>query len=212
MTRRRWFLAGVFLSAVIIAFILRDVVGQLVVVPIVYIWWLLHMYYSALPQFILWVILVVVVVFSAISSLVPEIRYKAVFQPAPKPVQGQIEVLVGWLNKSQRGGIYYKWLVANRLGKNAREILAQRDGQPISKKFGQLNGRGWNPPQNIRDYLESGLNGSFADFPRSRFSLNKQTSKPTPLDADPRQVIEYLENEMETERDERPEGSPIKHS
>ena len=105
--------------------------------------------------------------------------------------------MVEWLEKSQRGGSYYKWLVANRLGKTAREILAQRDGQPISRKFGRLNGRDWNPPRKIDDYLDNGLNGSFADYPRPRFW---EKAKPTPLDADPKQVIEYLENEMKTSR------------
>jgi hypothetical protein len=85
-------------------------------------------------------------------------------------------------------------LVANRLGKTAREILSQREGQPISRKFRRLEGRDWNPPQTIHDYLESGLNGSFADFPRPR--LPWQTPNPTPLDADPKQVVEYLENQM----------------
>jgi hypothetical protein len=196
MNRRQLLLAGVLIFALILAFLLRDIVGQLVVVPIVYIWWLLHLYYSTLPQFILWAILLVFVIFSAISSLIPEIRYRTYFKPAPKPAMGQIEILMEWLNKSQQGGIYYKWLIANRLGKNAREILAQRDGLTVNKKFGRLDGRGWNPPQKIRDYLESGLNGSFADFPRPRWPW--QTPAPTPLDIHPRQVIEYLEYEMNT--------------
>ena len=196
MTRRSLLIAGVFLSVLMMAFILRDVVEQLIIVPLAYLWWLLHLYYSMIPQILLWVILAAIVVFSAVASLIPEARYRTAFKVAPKPEQGQIEILVNWLNKSQRGGSYYKWLVANRLGKNAREILAQRDGHAVSKKFGRLDGRGWNPPQKIRDYLETGLNGSFADFPRPR--LPWQTPKPTPLDSDPKQVIEYLENEMET--------------
>ncbi len=201
MTRRRVILASAVLVAMMLAFMLRDVVEQLVIVPIIYIWWLLRLYYSALPQFILWAILVVVVLFSAISSLIPEVRYRIAFKAAPKPSQGQIETLVGWLNKSQRGGIYYKWLIANRLGKNAREILAQRDGHAINKKFGRLDGRGWNPPQKIRDYLETGLNGSFADFPRPSWLRGWEARKPTPLDVDPGQVIDYLENELETSHD-----------
>lgn len=198
MTRRRVVLAGLFLSAILLAFILRDVVRQLIVVPLAYLWWLLRLYYSMIPQYVLWGILVVVVVYSAMKSLLPEINYRRAFPSDSKPVQGQIELLVEWLNKSQRGGSYYKWLVANRLGKDVREVLAQRDGHAVSKKFGRLEGRGWNPPQKIRDYLETGLNGSFADYPRPR--LPWQTPKPTPLDADPRQIVEYLENEMETSR------------
>jgi len=197
VTRRRLLLAGVVLSALILAFFLRDVVGQLLIVPLVYLWWLLGFYYSILPQFVLWLLLVAAVIFSALAALTPRFSNRMVFKPEMKPSQGQIEGMVEWLEKSQRGGSYYKWLVANRLGKVAREILAQRDGQPISKKFGRLNGRGWNPPQKIDDYLESGLNGSFAEFPRLRFW---EKSKPTPLDADPSQVIEYLEDEMKTSR------------
>ena len=153
-----------------------------------------------------WVILVVVVVISAVKNLTPEIIYRTNFKPAPKPVKGQIELLVEWLDKSQRGGSYYKWLIANRLGKTAREILAQRDGQAVSKKFGRLDGRGWNPSQKIRDYLETGLNGSFADFPHRRWWLRGRTPKPTPLDVDPQQVIDYLENEMETSHDGNRKG------
>ncbi len=201
MTRRQLLLAGVFLFALILAFLLRDVVERAIIVPLVYLWWLLGLYYSILPQFVLWLLLVVAAVFSAVTTLAPRFINRGVFVPEPKPAKGQIEILVGWLKKSQRGGSYYKWLVANRLGKTAREILAQREGQPISKKFGRLNGRGWNPPQKIDDYLESGLNGSFADFPRPRFW---QTPKTTPLDADPNHVIEYLENEMKATSKNRP--------
>lgn len=198
MTRRRLLLAGAFLSVLILAFVLRDVVERAVIVPLVYLWWLLGLYYSIFPQFFLWMVLVAVAIYSAVTALTPRFSDRGVFKPEPKPAQGQIEILIGWLKKSQRGGSYYKWLVANRLGKTAREILAQRHGQPISKKFGRLEGHDWNPPQEIRDYLESGLNGSFADFPRPRWPW--QTPKPTPLDADPKQVIEYLEDEMKTSR------------
>jgi hypothetical protein len=204
MTRRRVVVAGVFLSAILLAFILRDMVVQLIIVPLAYLWWLLRLYYSMIPQYILWGLLVVVAIYSAMTSLMPEISYRRSILSDSKLPQGQIELLVEWLNKSQRGGSYYKWLVANRFGKNAREILAQRDGSAVSKKFGRLEGRGWNPSQIIRDYLETGLNGSFADFPRP--SLPWITPAPTPLDADPMQVIDYLENEMETSHDGNRKG------
>jgi len=194
---RRLFLSGVFLSALILAFLLRDMVERVIIVPLIYLWWLLGLYYSIFPQFFLWMLLVAIAAYSAVTALTPRFSNRGRFKPKPKPAQGRIESLVEWLKKSQRGGSYYKWLVANRLGKTAREILAQREGQPISKKFGRLEGHDWKPSQEIRDYLESGLNGSFADFPRPRFW---ESPKPTPLDADPKQVIEYLEDEMKTSR------------
>jgi hypothetical protein len=197
VTRRRLILAAIFFSALVLAFLLRDLVERLIILPLVYVWWLLGVYYSVLPQPILWILLVVVVALSAITALMPRFANRELFQPSIKPPKGQIEGMVDWLEKSQRGGSYYKWLVANRLGKVAREILAQREGQPINRKFGRLSAHDWNPPQKMDDYLENGLNGSFADYPRPRFWQN---SKPTPLDADPMQVIEYLEDEMKTSR------------
>jgi hypothetical protein len=193
MTRRGWLLTAIFFSALVLAFLLRDLVERLIIVPLVYIWWLLGVYYSILPQYVLWIALVVIAVYSAITVLMPRFNSRGMFTPVQKSSKGQIEGMVEWMEKSRRGGSYYKWLVANRLGKAAREILAQREGQPLSKKFGPLHGRDWNPPQKIDDYLESGLNGSFADYPRPHFW---EKLKPTPLDADPMQVVEYLEREM----------------
>jgi len=194
MTRRRLILAGMFLSALVIAFFLRDVVERAVILPLAYLWWLLGVYYSILPQFILWILLVALVVISAMTTLTPKFETRKRFQPPLLPPKGHIKETVEWLEKS-RGGNYYKWLVSNRLGRIAREILSQREGRTTGKIFGHLEGRDWNPPRNVDDYLESGLNKSFADYPRPRFW---QTPKPTPLDADPKQVIEYLEDEMKT--------------
>jgi len=54
--------------------------------------------------------------------------------------------------------------------------------------------------------LNSRPHGSFAEFPRPRWWLLGQTPKPTPLDVDPQQVIDYLENEMETSHDGNRKG------
>ena len=197
MTRRQLILVGILFSALILAFVLRDVVERVVIMPLTYLWWILSVYYSILPQFVLWLLLVAVAVISAMNALTPRFGVRKAFKPPPKPAQGQVVEMFHWLEKSRHGGSYYKWLVANRLGRIAREILAQREGQPISRRFGRLQGRDWRPSQKIDDYLDIGLNGSFADFPRPRF---RETPKPTPLDADPKQVIEYLEDEMKTSR------------
>ena len=195
MNYRSLILAAMFVLIVFLAFILSDVVEATIIVPLAYLWWLLKLYYAALPQFIFWIILVVAVLYSAITNLIPEIRARKTEALKSKPAEGHIEILAEWIKKSRRG-TYHKWLIANRLGKDAREILAQRDGNPVSKKFGMLTGRDWNPPHEIESYLESGLNGSFADFPRPRWSL-RENPQPTPLDVDARQVMDYLENEME---------------
>lgn len=201
---RRMIVLGAFLALLVLAYFLRDVVSKLIILPLFYLWWVIRLYYSMFPQFVVWAILVAFVLYFSVKSLIPEARPRPVGRIPLKPAEGQIKSLVSWLNKTHSGGSYYKWLVANRLGKTAREILSQRGEYDLSKKFEPLNGRDWKPSQEVRDYLDAGLGSSFADFPQSRWFWVKP--KPTPLDLDPVQVIEYLEEEMEIRHDRDRKG------
>lgn len=194
MNRKRWIIiGGTLVIAAIAAYVFRGVIERTIILPLLYLWWLLGLFYRTLPQFILWFILVIVVFFSAITTLMPEPEFRRARRDKRKLTAGQVEDLAVWINKTKHGN-YYKWLIANRLGKLARELLAQRDGRPVSKTFGRLNGRDWNPPKDVDAYLESGLNGSFADYPQPRW----MRPQPTPLDIPVKDVVEYLETEMET--------------
>ncbi len=195
MTRRQLSIAGIFLLIVILAFALRDVVVALIIIPAAFLWWLFKLYYAAIPQVIFWALLAALAAYSAITTVIPSIRIRAKTKTEIRIAQGRIEILADWLKKSKRGGTYYKWLIANRLGKNAREILAQREGNPASKKFSALTGRGWNPPPEIDEYLNTGLNGSFTNALRPRWFW--QSPPTTPLDIEAQQVMDYLEDEME---------------
>lgn len=198
ISRRRLIVLVVIAFA--ISFLLRDAIQEMVILPLAYLWWLFKLYYRAVPQLILWVLLVLVV-FVSMFRLVP---IKNIFRRTrkieQKSVIGPIESLAHWIKKSP-GGIYYKWLIANRLGKLARELLDQREGR-VRKNFIRLSGKNWNPTDEVDIYLETGLNGSFADFPQPQW----WRKKPTRLDINPQQVIDYLENEMETSHDRNRKG------
>jgi len=109
-------------------------------------------------------------------------------------VSGQIESLADWLHNTKRG-MYFKWLVANRLGKLAFQILLQREhGKPRSV-FAPLKGDGWEPSVEVQEYLERGLHGSFADYPngnRKYFAPPEKSS----LDHDVVEVVEFLESKV----------------
>ena len=194
MIPRRWLIV-IVVTAFAISFLLRDAIQELVILPLAYLWWLVKLYYRAVPQIVLWVLLVLVVFVSMIRLVSIKNLFRRKQKIEQKPVAGPIENIALWIKKSP-GGIYYKWLVANRLGKVARELLDQREGR-VRKGFARLSGKDWNPPYDVDAYLETGLNGSFADFPQSHW----WKIKPTRLDVNPQQVIDYLENEMETSHD-----------
>lgn len=199
--RRRWLIILASIGVIIVSFFLRDIILNTVILPLAYIWWLLTLYYRAVPQLIVWGLLIVVVFISALRNISPKNPFRRNEKKNQKLTKGPVEEFSQMLNKAP-GGIYYKWLIANRLGNVARELLDQREGRR-SRGFSRLSGRDWQPPDDVNAYLESGLNGSFADFPQSNWWTKPEW---TPLDVEAKQVIEYLEYEMETSHDRHRKG------
>jgi hypothetical protein len=194
---RRWILIlGLLVSAALLAFPLREAVYQLVVVPLAYLFWLLGLLYLALPQALWWTGVILLVLFLLGKSLLMEM--KSVRRPLiiAQRAQGKVENLAASIKKTDRG-IYFKWLVANRLGKLAHQILEQRENGKPRSIFSPLAGEGWNPDEGLRQYLEIGLHGSFADFPNSG---NRYFARPlkTSLDHSVAEVIEFLESQIES--------------
>lgn len=177
------------------AFALRGAIHAFVIVPLAYLWWVINLYYHWVPQAVIWALLVFAVLYIIVRGLLLEIpvrKFIRVERPKPK---GAVEALSELVRKGEKG-IYHKWLVANRLGKAARELINQREGRSGIRRLHLLKSRDWNPPQDVGEYLESGLNGSFADYPRAGWMRPKHT----PLDMNPGKALDYLEAEMENSR------------
>jgi hypothetical protein len=193
--RRRFLVLGVIVGAALLAFPLRATVHQLIVVPLAYLFWLLDLLYLSLPQVLWWTGVILLVLFVLGNSLLVDIKSVRMPLPIPRRERGKVESLAASIHKSSRG-IYFKWLVANRLGKLAYQILEQRErGKPRSI-FAPLVGEDWQPDEGLRRYLEKGLHGSFADFPNSG---NRYFSSPpkTLLDHDVADAIEFLELQIQ---------------
>ncbi len=191
MRGRPWpLVAGMVIVSLGIAFALRGVIYQTVIVPLAYAWWVIGLYYSSVPQAILWTILLALLLLSVLWSLVPELHLPGGRDTPRSLPEGQVEALAVWLRKS-RDGNYFKWQLANRLGRIARSLGEDSSG----------GGRVHAPDEAVERYLDAGLNYSFVDFPsrRNRF----QSAPRTPLDADPKKVAEYLESQMEKTSDRR---------
>jgi hypothetical protein len=199
--KRRWYIVLAAIGIVIASFFLRNIILNTVILPLAYIWWILTLYYRAVPQLIVWGLFIVVVFISALRNISLKRSFLHTEKKRPEPIRGPVEKFSRMLNKAS-SGIYYKWLIANRLGNVARELLDQREGRH-ARGLSALTGRDWQPPGHVSEYLESGLNGSFADFPQSNWWTRPES---TPLDVEAKQVIEYLEYEMETSHDRHRKG------
>jgi hypothetical protein len=142
---------------------------------------------------VVWILLLVVIAFMLLGSLTGDRKRVPNEEPKVKPELGQVEGLAEGLIKMRRG-TYYRWKVANRLGRLARDFLIQRGDRANTRDLSPLTGRDWHPTQPVDAYLETGLHGSFADFPNQPWRF--QPPEPTPLDIDVEEVVEFLESQI----------------
>jgi hypothetical protein len=194
MMRRAVILAGILVLAVLLAFPLRLAVYEAVVVPIAYILWALGLFYHALPQFVWWLLVAVFILYLFGRSVFSNIRLSRRQTQVIPPPRGQVEFLAESIRKSEKG-IYNKWLVANRLGRLAYQILVQRDSGRTRTLFEPLDGPDWNASPDLTRYLHAGLQGSFADYPNQSNPFTPPEK--TPLDQDVRDVVEFLETKID---------------
>jgi hypothetical protein len=93
------------------------------------------------------------------------------------------------------GGVYFKWLIANRLGKLAYQILLHRESGRPRSVFAPLLGSDWEPSKGLQTYLEIGLHGSFSDYPTPKHWMGPPPK--TPLDYEIGDAVAFLESQVE---------------
>ena len=193
-TRRLLILFGAVVIAGLLAFPLRGMIYATIVIPASFIAWNLNLLYRSYSQGIWWLVVVFVVTFMILFSLLPRSISSRRFEEKRKPRLGQVEGLGMNLHRAEQG-IYFKWVVANRLGKLAYNILRHRESGRPRSVFEPLLGADWEPSKELQNYLETGLHGSFADFPNvSRFTRVPQK---TPLDLNVAEAVDFLESQVE---------------
>jgi hypothetical protein len=190
--RRLLILSGVLIIAGILAFPLRETVYEMVVVPVAFIAWRLNLLYHSFSQAIWWAIIVLVVLVMLGLSLVPRARFRYGAWTKVAPPVGQVEALAARLRKVNQGA-YFKWLIANRLGKLAYQVLLHHENGRPRSVFAPLRGVDWEPSPELQTYLETGLHGSFVNLPH----VNGPRGPSTPLDFDITEVVEFLEAQLE---------------
>jgi len=190
MRNRSLIVGAALLFTSALAYLLQDVVRITVIMPGAYLIWVAGVYYRSVPQFLTWAVALSIIFFLLVDSLLPD-ELSTRVRPIPhKPIQGTLEKLAGWIIKAP-GGVYYKWLIANRLGRIAREQLEQNQIRVIKRTLISVDPGAGLLGDPVREYLEAGLYGSFADHPRSRLPwINPARSH---LDMDPTEVMDHLE-------------------
>ncbi len=185
MSRLRWLLLlGMGMLSALLAYFLRDVAYAVVIVPLAYVFFVAKYYYAAIPQLVLWSVLLALLFLAVLWNLIPDVQPVRRKDTERQRPEGQVEALALWIAKSRKGN-YFKWQLANRLGRIARRLAEGSGGATSLPSGGEA----------VDKYLDAGLNYSFVDFPsaHSRFERPPRT----PLDLDPKAAADYLESQME---------------
>ena len=183
-------LAGLGLAAVL-AFLLRDLAREYLLLPLTRLFWLVRGYYGSLPQssYYIWVVAIVGLIglFSfRLSDFGDFTRGEG-----RNRIHGEVEQISFWFDRT-RHSTYSRWHVARTLAELAMDMIGKRVG--ADRRGQNLEGPGWNPPPEIQDYLQSALRMSPANFAKHIPSADASG-----LNHDPEPVVSYLERFMENE-------------
>jgi energy-coupling factor transporter transmembrane protein EcfT len=193
-SRHYLLILGGLIIVVILAFYLQDVVRQAVVTPISYLWWLLKLAYPAIPQLLLWILLLAVLFLAVVTNLVNWFTPGKKFEERAKPAKGNVEILAGWIINTREGN-YYKWLIANRLGKLWVEMSGRLENRGRVAGLERQSASGRQAPETVKRYLQAGMEESFVDYPLPRPAFIRKQA--TPFDLDVEEAVDFLESQME---------------
>ena len=111
---RLWLLIAAVLSAAALAYLGRDVVHDLVVVPVAYLLWQLSGLMAGVAQLVQWGILVVVMALVMAWQLVPRLAPRGHRVVGRTPREGPVHATAVSLWRG-RSSNYFRWQLAHRL-------------------------------------------------------------------------------------------------
>ena len=199
MKKRLLPIALILLIAILFAPLCSNFVRDVVVIPFLYIFWILRFLLTAIPQatfwpcFVLVLFLIMVVSFVQRSHPPQRIRESATKEPQ------RVEEWAKLLEKAKKDD-YFKWRLAQQMQKLMLESMAHQKGLSFNETRAQLRQGMLDMPPDIGAYFQASLQSLGNLSPGSRFSFTKKTA--SPLDIDPAVVVAYLEELNPTGSDE----------
>jgi hypothetical protein len=178
----------------LLALAISGMVRELVVIPLLYLLWLAGVLVDSLPQALLWIGFLATAVFVAWKSLsVPRARPPLRQIPSPSRAPAMI-----WTSLFQRAADdrYVRWLLAQRLGQLALELLSSQDQSAARGLWYYLRDETTEMPPSVRAYLQAGTQ-IYLPAPGRWWRWwpwgTRAEPQRDPLDLDPAEVVQYLE-------------------
>lgn len=206
---RRRVLAILLLVLVALALmsLVRGLASQVLVAPLLYLLWLLHVLLDGIPQLFFWflaVFLFIRIVYPSLFTGRPTLYPPEVVEGSPP--EGRAAV---WQRRLQlaRAGHYSKWGMARNMALLAIDIFAYQDRITLGEVRARWQHGDYQLPPEAAAYLQLGMAGQPPSSPpwwvalRTWWSARGQRAAPPVFDVDLERLLTFLENEMEVVHD-----------
>ena len=218
------FAAALIILSSVMIFWGHDVIREVIVLPLSYIFWVLGIIVRVTPQIFFWIVLLLIAIQIAWRALVVTRKAPRKAGPylddVPSPTSGGRAAY--WdkrvsLMRTARSG-YYANTFHSALSRLALDTLSYRYRQPVRVIENQLKANTLNVPPEVRDYLlsheerqEGTYRGFFGELWQNLvdFALDSwarittgQKARPAPVDPQVAFILNYLEEELEVSHDD----------
>jgi hypothetical protein len=201
----RFALVGLILLLLgLLALIVSGALREVIVIPLLALLWLVRLAYESIPQVVLWFGFLAIAVLAAWKSLATppaELPTLRVVPAVPTPV-------ASWAGMFQRAANdrYARWLLAQRLGQFALELLASQDQEQTRGVWHYLQDESRDIPPAVRAFLQAGTR-MYQPLPaiwRRWWPWGARVeARADPLDLDLTEVVRFLDEHLSGATGER---------
>lgn len=208
MRRRLLLIALAALLVALAAPAIDEFVGQVIVIPLLYIAWFAYALISSLPQALLWGGFVLVALLIAWRSLRKQ-RFVAEERLEEGHTPGRLERWVRLIRFADQERVgqkgYAAWRLANRLSSLALEVLAEQERRSAQELRQQLARAALDIPPEVRAYLQAGIDRHDPSWSLRRRgwpfpAWRRSRAARAPLDLDPERVVRLIETWLARDR------------
>jgi len=195
MTHRLFPLAVALTITIILIFLVQDFVREVIVAPLLYIFWISTLVVRSLPQAIFWIIFVLIGLVLALGSLGSGRTKRTGAMRAAPTSMGPVASWYRLIGRSQKQE-FARWRLARELSQLYWSMLAPEDSYKSGFSLRSLERLDPNLPPQVAEYLVAGHQPHQPGVGRWRTAISK--GQAAALDIDTNQVVEHLEALLES--------------
>jgi hypothetical protein len=197
MSKRLALLSLILLLVALLALLLSGLVRELLVIPLLYLLFLMRVIFESIPQAVIWIGFLVIMAIVAWNSLAEPRPMPLAHQPPPAS-RAPVATWAAIFERAARDD-YARQVLAQRLGQLAFDLLASQEQLPSQSLWQRLHDPSLDIPPEIQAYFQAGLQmrRSLPTFWKRWWSRGaRHAPHADPLDLDPEQVVQLLEHRM----------------